>query len=763
MNRNIPVESGLSHRGPQSPNDYLDVLWRRRGTILGVFLGALALTALITARTQPAFEASATLMAEPSAQSDILSGAKAPSWLGLSSPRVANHVELLKSRSLAEEVVPLLEPNITARLALLSPPVDGRPPADLAALVQNSVTVRPVRETDIVQIRNSAATPELAAALTNAYLQAYQVYNLEQSRTDVTAIRRFIEDQLGVVGARLDSSERRLQGFKQSQRLVDLDAETRALISQQSDLAVVFHQAQTEAQGIAAELDHVQARISRESKGVGKKLENISSPLVASLKTNLDQLEVEKANLFIQGFNEQSGRIQNLTRQIADIRRQLASESEKLVDQQGFLDPVSGLKSLYQSQLTLQTGLAATRAREGVLDNAMNDYDAALSRLPQTEREFARMSRDVETDRRVHSLLSERYEEARIQEVGRIPAVRTVDRAHGARKTRPNIPANALLGLVLGLALALGTALAIEYVDTAVHSPRDLERHGLSVLASIPALAETRFGRLRARNSAGRVTSHLVSRAEPSSTGAEAFRMLRTSIRFAALDRPLRTIVVTSPGPSEGKSTVAVNLATVLAQAGHRTLLLDADLRRPVLHSVFGRRKKPGFTDMVLLGSADRDTISPTGIDRLWCLPSGTIPPSPADLLNSAATEGLLTRLAAEYDYVVIDSPPVLVAADTAIISARADATVMVVRAGKTGTEAIEHARQTLQRAGARVAGFIVNGIKLPGRYGRNYYYYKYRYTREPNPDPHPLTPDPRPLTADHPPLAADHRPLTTG
>jgi len=105
----------------------------------------------------------------------------------------------------------------------------------------------------------------------------------------------------------------------------------------------------------------------------------------------------------------------------------------------------------------------------------------------------------------------------------------------------------------------------------------------------------------------------------------------------------------------------------------------------------------------------------------------------------------------------------VLVAADTAIISARADATVMVVRAGKTGTEAIEHARQTLQRAGARVAGFIVNGIKLPGRYGRNYYYYKYRYTREPNPDPHPLTPDPRPLTADHPPLAADHRPLTTG
>ena len=210
-------------------------------------------------------------------------------------------------------------------------------------------------------------------------------------------------------------------------------------------------------------MNHVQGRISRESPSVGRKLENISSPLVANLKANLDQLEVEKANLFIQGFGDQSGRIQNLTRQIGDIRQQLTTESQNLVDQQNFIDPVSGLKTLYQSQLTLQADLAATQAREGVLSGAMTDYDAALSRLPQAEREFAGLSRDVETDRRVYSLLSERYEEARIQEVGRIPAVRTVDRAHGAHKTRPNIPVNAMLGLVLGLALAFGAALGIEY------------------------------------------------------------------------------------------------------------------------------------------------------------------------------------------------------------------------------------------------------------------------------------------------------------
>jgi tyrosine-protein kinase Etk/Wzc len=305
---------------------------------------------------------------------------------------------------------------------------------------------------------------------------------------------------------------------------------------------------------------------------------------------------------------------------------------------------------------------------------------------------------------------------------------------------------------MLGVALALGAGLGVEYFDTSVHSPRDLERRGFTVLASIPALTDRKL-RLAAGSAIGRVASHLVSSTDSGSSAAEAFRMLRTSLQF--------TIVITSPGPGEGKSTVATNLATVLAQSGHRTLLLDADLRRPVLHSVFHRRKKPGFTDMVLLGNPDRDAIFPTGIEDLFCLPCGTIPPGPADVLNSSATDALLNRLSADYEYVVIDSPPVLVAADTAILTAKADATILVVRAGKTSTEAIEHARQVLHQAGARVAGFVVNGIKHSGRYGRDsYYYYKYRYTREPqnqrrpswlrngpstDPDPSPCPPTPDP------------------
>jgi protein-tyrosine kinase len=233
--------------------------------------------------------------------------------------------------------------------------------------------------------------------------------------------------------------------------------------------------------------------------------------------------------------------------------------------------------------------------------------------------------------------------------------------------------------------------------------------------------------RRRGRN--GAVTSHLITHTDVESSGAEAFRMLRTGLAFANAERPLRAIAVTSPGPSEGKSTVAINLASVLAQAGSRVLLVDADLRHPVLHTVFKHAKKPGFSDLAIMSGDPSQAIFPTGLDGLYCLPCGTIPPSPADLLTLNATRALLERLESEYDYVVIDTPPVLIAADTPIIGALADTSIIVVRAGRTAFDALEDARAAMVNGGAHLSGLVVNEVKRSGRYGRYYYYYyKYHY-----------------------------------
>jgi tyrosine-protein kinase Etk/Wzc len=628
----------------------------------------------------------------------------------LNDPKVSNYVEILRSRSMAERVKQRLGDSL----------------AFTAEDLQLMVTARPVRETDIIQLAVSAPTAGSAVAIADAYLDAYLQYDLDQSRTDVSAIRQFIEDQLTTVAGRLDSSEKDLERFKTSCRLADLDAETRTLIERQSDLAASHQQVTTEVQGMEAQLAHIQAQIGAEGDGFADRLEGISSPLVSSLKAALDGLEVEKTNLMLRGFGETSERVRALNRQIDSTRSRLRVEAQVLIRQQGFVDPVGRLGGLFESALALQTGLAAARARERSLAAALARHDSVLGRLPEAERVLARLTRDVGTGRRVHSLLSERYEEARIQEVGRIPSVRVVDRPQSAKRTRPNIPQSIILALVLAPSLSLGAVWTAEHLDNTVRGARDLDRLGLPVLGSIPLLVTP--GRRWWQHDD--VTAHLITHTDVASSGAEAFRMLRTGLAFASAERSLRTIVVTSPGPSEGKSTVAVNLASVLAQHGRRILLVDADLRHPVLHTVFRRGKKPGLSDVVLSNLDFRDAVFPAGLDGLFCLPCGTRPPSPADLLALPATEALFRRLADEYDFVIVDSAPALVAADSPILGARADTTLMVVRAGRTAPAAIEHAYAAMQAGGARVAGFVVNGVERAGRYGL-YHYYRYRYTRD--------------------------------
>jgi capsular exopolysaccharide synthesis family protein len=684
--------------------DYLGMLSRRKWLAIGVFLAVLGLTAFSIVRTKPVFQARATFMVTEQSKGSVLSDRYA--YPMYNDRYVDNCIELLRSRSLAERVAERMPDSM--RLS--------------AGALQSMVSARPVRSTDVIELVASGPSRTAAVAVANAYLETYRQYDLDQSRAEVSATRKFIEEQLAVAGPRLDSFERTLQEFKSSHRLTDLDAETRALINQQAATAAAHQQTDAEIQASEAQLEHVRSQIDQAGEGTAQKLEGIGSPLVTSLQGTLNQLEVEKTNLMIGGFSATSQRVRDLDRQIDSTRAQLRTALRTLIDQQEFVDPVGHLSGLFEQALTLSTGLTASKAKKAALARVLSRYDVSLSRLPETERRLAGLTRDAETGRRVHALLSERYEEARIQEAGRVPSVRIIDRARGAGQTQPDVQRSASYGLMLALALAFGAVWAAEYLDTSIRGPRELERRGYAILGSIPQLRSK--GRRRAD-----VTSHLITHTDVESSGAEAFRMLRTALLFTGAERPQRTIAVTSPGPSEGKSTVAVNIASVLAQAGSRVLLVDADLRHPVLHTVFEHERNPGLSDLAVHNGDPAQAVFATGLDGLYCLPCGTIPPSPADLLTLNATRALLERLAGEYDHLVVDTPPVLVAADTPIIGALVDTSIIVVRAGRTAQDALEDARDAMLGGGARLSGLVVNDVKRSGRYGRYYYYYyKYHY-----------------------------------
>ncbi|RPI53645.1 MAG: polysaccharide biosynthesis tyrosine autokinase [Chloroflexi bacterium] len=269
------------------------------------------------------------------------------------------------------------------------------------------------------------------------------------------------------------------------------------------------------------------------------------------------------------------------------------------------------------------------------------------------------------------------------------------------------------MAAAIGLVLAVGGALLIEFLDDTVKTPDDLQRTAqLTTLGTISRVA------------GGEDKYRLIPAEEPLSHVAEAYRALRTNIRLSSVDEPIRTLIVTSPSPREGKSTTAANLGVVVAQAGKSVILVDADLRRSSLHRFFALPSKEGLTNVLVQDELAVDGwLQETGIDNLRVLTSGPLPPDPADLLGSKRMHHLIECLEHEADLIIFDTPPTIPVSDATVLALEADAVLLVVEAGRTRRGAIRRTMEDLQRAGAHVLGAVLN--RVTSRPSKGYYYYE--------------------------------------
>jgi tyrosine-protein kinase Etk/Wzc len=728
---------------------YWDVIVRRHVLLAGVFFGVTALVFFAGSRQRPQYQSSASLLVtQDGSAADPMSLFSSATGMA-KRPILVNHIEVLKSYTIARMVFDTLPAEVQEQ-------VRAGAKGDPVLWLMRSLSVRPVRDADIIRLSVTAGTAEMSRTLAAAYVDAYRTFNLERSRADVSAVREFVGAQLGVVGARLDSTERKLQDYKQSHRVSDITEETKATVERQTDVLSFLEQTRAERAGVEHQVSFLTGKA--DSSG----LDNTSSPLVSDLRGELARLEAERTNLLVQGFDATSPRVKALAERVGAVKQELGREVGRFVSAAGAVDGAQRVSALYSRLSELEPEQERLRASEVVLAAAAEQYESELSALPVRERALARLTRDVDVDRQVHMLLSQRYEEARIQEAGRLSTVGLVDAPRPGVRVKPNHKTDAMMALLLGLLLALGAVFGMDYFDTTVRRPEDLERQGFSVLASVPRIEEPSrkpqaaspgpgVGSLELE--AGGRTGPISSR-EPGSAAAEAFRVLRTNIQFAVGNSgqtiAARTLMVTSPGAGEGKSTVASNLATVLAQSGKRTLLVDADLRKPKQHKVFGLRKKPGLTDVVMLGAQleaalhdagstlDAARITPdtqehdaastghSASGKLHVLFAGTTPPSPVDFLNSAAFAEFLERVQGLYDCVVVDTPPVLVSADAAVLASKVGGVALVARMKTTDWRALAESKRLLAQAGAKVLGVLANELTVSRGYG--YYRYKYRY-----------------------------------
>lgn len=377
-------------------------------------------------------------------------------------------------------------------------------------------------------------------------------------------------------------------------------------------------------------------------------------------------------------------------------------------NQQLQLGRVTGLKTSLENEIAnVQEDIARTQAN---LANATDDaqrqrYEASLAQYRSTL-----------------SSLVNNYQQIRLAEVQATNNVVVVKPAVAPQTPiRPRTATNVLLAAVVGAMIAAGAAFLIEYLDDTIKSPDDVARvSGLSTLGAIARLKEAGAQR------------QLIAWMSSKAPESEAYRTLRTNIQFSSVDKPIRTLVVTSSGPSEGKSTTAANLAIVMAQTGQKVVLVDADLRRPVLHKTFSIPNNIGITTALLAGD-DVDLqsyLQPTEIDNLMLITSGPIPPNPSELLGSQRMKNVIERLAQLADIVIFDTPPVLVVTDAAVLSRQSDGVLLIADAGGTREPALAHAVEELRKTGANILGVALNRLDSRSR-GYYYYYYYYYYTDE--------------------------------
>lgn len=591
----------------------------------------------------------------------------------------------------------------------------------------DKLAAQPRKNTDVIDVSFEATDPAVAQEIVNSAMMTFQELSARDSKNQSRRRREFIAQQLIQTDSVLKQAQVALSNFASNKQiygstqviaaqqtgLLDLDLKRGDLVAERSVYKSLLDSLGRGAAGSRA-IEKLNAIVS--SPGLAQ------NPVIVALYQQLMSYEAGRDSMTagVWSRTATSPDVRRLDTLIAGTRGRLVGATHSQID--------------------------ALDARIVALDSLKARTAAALQKLPATQMGEERLSQQVEAARKVSDQLRDEFQRARIAEAVEAGQVEVVDVAPMPDRPIGRTPlTNTLFGFVLGLLIAVGAAFLSEHLNNAIQRREDIEKilrvPGLAIVPQIlPAKGNGALrggiGRALPASTNGKRNGHqngaaLVAATQSRSAGAEAFRTLRTNLVFSQAVQTLRVIGITSSGPAEGKTTTAANLSATFAQQGMRVIVLDCDLRRPRLHDVFGQSREPGLTN-ALIGQMDLDlVVRETGVPGLSFLPTGALPPNPAELLGGARMKEILSELRSRYDVVLVDMPPVHVAADALILSRETDGMVVVVRAGKTDRNAALDALKSLAGVGARVIGAVLNDPDHKVESHAGYYYYDYYSSNE--------------------------------
>lgn len=689
---------------------YARVLSERMWVVIATLIAGAALFALWAARQPRIYQATATIVVDPSPPQVFGSEVRdvvqvGPGQFYAMQDYIQTQRRVLTSDSLARRVV--------MRLKLLEDAEfwGGAAPKDLEEAGQRfvgAVSAEPVTDTQLLAVAYRHTSPQQAKRAVDGLVDAYIEANLENRDASTMSASRWLADEADVLRERLAKAELALYEFKRQNDLLSVSLEDRANnLSKQIDK---LYDALTEVR-----LRKVQRMTEAEE------LERMSSA---------DPLAIAPA---VSGPNDT---LSPLKRDLADEERKLSElearyeAAHPLVRQQ--TAKVQAVKTALGREVALQ--LRGARARTSEAAEQEKKIAAQLEqrkqeglRVTRLEVEYNNLKREAEALSKQYLIVTNRTKETELASRVKVNNLHVLDYARLPKvPVSPRLVRSGVMATLFALSLGILLAFVIDALDRTLKSQEDVEsKLALPFLGVVPHVPSP---------AAGRLDLHVAE--NPQSPAAECCRLIRTNLLFAGLSRPLKKLLVTSPVAREGKTMTSISLAAVFAQAGNKVLLIDSDLRRPRLKSALGLNVEVGLTS-VLLGSVKlEDAIVPTAMPNLFVLLSGPVPPNPAELVDGPRFRELLDECADKFERVIIDSPPAVPVTDPAILATYCDGVVMVVRAGRTAQEQGKRARRNLVDVGARVLGVILNdcdfGKRGYGSYGYGYGYGYYATKREP-------------------------------
>jgi tyrosine-protein kinase Etk/Wzc len=724
--------------GGSAIHDYLAIIFRGRYIILTTFVAVMLLVSYYTFTTPPTYESSTTVIVDEKGQGI---GQSIFDVGGISKQRtlINNQVEILKSRSLAVAVVERLQRS-TMRDSLPFIREIGKTLSftDAAGIVQGSISIAPLRETDLVEIHVHGATPFTAAFLANTVAKAYQELDRDLSRGEISQIVQFLDEQLDRKEGDLKQSEEKLKTFLEQEKIASLSEEATQVVEQGAEFESLYKGALIDVEVTQKRLDYLKGLLGRSKSNLEQEISKVSSPLVLQLRKEMADIERNVAVYLSQGVGEGDAQVRREQEKLTAIKQRLTEEIRKLIIE-GLPadDPLAQAQELVVQILEVETEVHSFQARAEGLQRVVESYTHKLESLPDKNVQLARLERNRKVDENLYMMMREKHEESRITQAGQIGKVRILDAAvEPVAPISPKVRLNMIIGVILGLGLGLGIAVLREYMDTTIRRVEDVENLGLSVLAAIPRIDSSEIDRtvkeVNERANGNGTTraevARLVTHFKPKSPVSEAYRTLRTNLQFSGGDKQIRSFLVTSAGPGEGKSTTTANLGIAISLQGTRTVLIDTDLRRPVIHKIFDLEKNKGLTN-VLVGKLTLDeAIQRTNVKNLDIITSGILPPNPAELLGSSRMKALVNELKGRYDLCLFDSPPLIAVTDAAVLSKELDGVLLVVKSGQTQHDALVRGTDLLKNVGTKILGVLLNDVSRENTYGSYYYYYYYHY-----------------------------------